>query len=67
MVLFTVVVAVIRDEPRLPPSTARALSSAAAAKNQGNYSSLSNYKRSIGVLLKNYSFVLLLISYGKLL
>ena len=57
---------VIRDEPKHPPSKARALASQAEAKKQDFVSSCKIYARSIGVLLKDIPYLLLLISYGML-
>ncbi|XP_039258966.2 choline/ethanolamine transporter flvcr2a-like [Styela clava] len=57
--------AVFRDHPPHPPSIARKLSVAAELSNKEAHSnSLSNYKRSLGVLLKNVPFLLLLATYG---
>ncbi|XP_002125691.2 LOW QUALITY PROTEIN: choline/ethanolamine transporter flvcr2a [Ciona intestinalis] len=56
---------VIKDEPPLPPSKARAISIAAESSNQATHAtSLNNYKLPICVLMKDMPFLILLISYG---
>nr|CAB3246502.1 feline leukemia virus subgroup C receptor-related protein 2 [Phallusia mammillata] len=55
----------IRDKPPLPPSKASAVALQAESDNKEEHtSSFSNYKRSIGALMKNVPFLLLLVSYG---
>ena len=55
---------VIRDQPALPPSKARALSRLTENKNEGALASFKSYKNSIINLMKDVPFLLLLISYG---
>uniref|UniRef100_H2YHH1 Choline/ethanolamine transporter FLVCR1 n=1 Tax=Ciona savignyi TaxID=51511 RepID=H2YHH1_CIOSA len=55
---------IIKDEPPIPPSKARAISIAAESSHHAKHSSLGNYKRSIRVLMKDVPYLLLLITYG---
>ncbi|XP_076816453.1 choline/ethanolamine transporter flvcr2a-like [Clavelina lepadiformis] len=55
---------VIRDEPKTPPSIARALSVVAENKEKAENSPMKSYLRSIGVLMKNVPYLLLFLTYG---
>lgn len=63
--ILIIAIAAFQDKPKHPPSMARKMSEAAELSNREKHTnSLSNYKRSIAVLMRNVPFLLLLISYG---
>uniref|UniRef100_H2Z1Z6 Choline/ethanolamine transporter FLVCR1 n=1 Tax=Ciona savignyi TaxID=51511 RepID=H2Z1Z6_CIOSA len=63
-VVVFLVFLIIKDEPPISPSKARAISIAAESFHHAKHSSLGNYKRSIRVLMKDVPYLLLLITYG---
>uniref|UniRef100_H2Z1Z5 Major facilitator superfamily (MFS) profile domain-containing protein n=1 Tax=Ciona savignyi TaxID=51511 RepID=H2Z1Z5_CIOSA len=62
-VVVFLVFLIIKDEPPISPSKARAISIAAESFHHAKHSSLGNYKRSIRVLMKDVPYLLLLITY----